>query len=129
MVKRNIVVIDEEKCTGCGLCVPNCPEGALQIIDGKARLVGELLCDGLGACVGQCPEGAMTITHGDVEEYDEGRVMHNVVKGGVNVIGAHLKHLQDHNQREYYKQAIRYLHNHNIPIPKEDQQERPSSEG
>ena len=58
---REIVNIDDEKCNGCGLCVPNCHEGALQIIDGKARLISELMCDGLGACLGHCPEGAITI--------------------------------------------------------------------
>ncbi len=57
-MKRKIIDIDEEKCTGgCGLCIPDCPEGALQIIDGKARLVSDLFCDGLGACIGTCPEG------------------------------------------------------------------------
>ena len=58
-MKRQIIKIDEDKCNGCGMCVPNCPEGALQIVDGKARLVGELLCDGLGACIGNCPEGGL----------------------------------------------------------------------
>jgi len=61
MAKRKIINIDESKCTGCGLCVPSCPEGALQIIDGKARLISDLFCDGLGACIGECPEGAITI--------------------------------------------------------------------
>lgn len=54
-MKRDIIKIDEELCNGCGLCVPNCHEGALQIIDGKARLVSDLFCDGLGACLGHCP--------------------------------------------------------------------------
>ena len=58
---RKIIKIDEEKCTGCGLCIPNCVEGALQIIDGKARLVKDAYCDGLGACIGECPEGAITL--------------------------------------------------------------------
>ncbi|MCU0641224.1 MAG: 4Fe-4S binding protein [Candidatus Margulisbacteria bacterium] len=61
MVKRQIVKIDEEKCNGCGLCIPNCHEGALQIVDGKARLVSEVFCDGLGACLGHCPQGAITL--------------------------------------------------------------------
>lgn len=61
MVKRKIIKIDEDKCNGCGLCISNCKEGALQVIDGKARLVNELACDGLGACIGHCPQGAITI--------------------------------------------------------------------
>lgn len=70
-VKRNIIKIDEDKCTGCGLCVPSCKEGALQIIDGKAKLVSEVYCDGLGACLGDCPEGALTIEECEVEEFDQ----------------------------------------------------------
>ena len=60
-VLRQIVRIDEEKCDGCGLCVPSCVEGALQIVDGKAKLVSEIYCDGLGACLGECPLGAITV--------------------------------------------------------------------
>jgi ferredoxin len=71
MITRNIVKIDEEKCNGCGLCVPSCAEGALQIIDGKAKLVSEIYCDGLGACLGECPQGAITIEQRTGEEYDE----------------------------------------------------------
>jgi ferredoxin len=70
-VKRSIVKIDEEKCNGCGLCVPSCAEGALQIIDGKAKLVSEIYCDGLGACLGECPQGAITIEERTAEEYNE----------------------------------------------------------
>lgn len=124
-MKRQIIKIDEEKCNGCGLCVPNCPEGALQIIDGKARLVGELLCDGLGACIGNCPEGAITIEEREAEEYQELKVMENVVKAGKNVLTAHLKHLKDHGQQDYLKQAMDYLKAHNISIPEEDKQMEP----
>ncbi len=116
-MKRKIITIDEEKCTGCGLCVPDCPEGALQIIDGKARLVGELLCDGLGACIGNCPEGALRIEEREAEPYDEYKVMENVVKGGENVIKAHFKHLYGHNETEYIKEAVRYLKDNNLPVP------------
>lgn len=74
-IKRNIIKIDEEKCTGCGLCIPSCHEGALQIVDTpngpKARLVKENFCDGLGACLGDCPPGALSVVDAEVEEYDE----------------------------------------------------------
>jgi ferredoxin len=68
---RKIVKIDEEKCNGCGVCVPSCVEGALQIIDGKARLISEQYCDGLGACLGECPEDAITFEDREAEEFDE----------------------------------------------------------
>ena len=69
-IKRKIIRIDEEKCNGCGLCVPACAEGAIGIIDGKARLVAEKYCDGLGACLGECPQDALTIIEADVEAFD-----------------------------------------------------------
>ncbi|MDD5435819.1 MAG: 4Fe-4S binding protein [Nitrospira sp.] len=68
---RKIIKIDEEKCNGCGLCVPSCAEGALKIIDGKAKLVSEKYCDGLGACLGECPQDAITIEERPAEEFDE----------------------------------------------------------
>ena len=69
-VFRQIIEIDEEKCTGCGLCVPACEEGAIQIIDGKAKVVAEKYCDGLGACLGHCPEGAIRVVEREAEEFD-----------------------------------------------------------
>jgi len=57
-MKRQIIKIDESKCNGCGVCVPNCPDGAIQVIDGKARLISDLFCDGLGACIRRVPYGS-----------------------------------------------------------------------
>ncbi len=76
-VLRQIIMIDEEKCNGCGLCVPACVEGALQIVDGKARLISETYCDGLGACLGECPQGALTIEERSSEQFDEEAVSHH----------------------------------------------------
>ncbi len=70
-INRKIIEIDEELCDGCGQCVPSCAEGALQIIDGKAKLVAEVYCDGLGACLGDCPTGALKIVEREAEDFDE----------------------------------------------------------
>lgn len=117
MVLREIITIDEDLCTGCGDCVPACPEGAIQIIDGKARLVSDLLCDGLGACIGHCPEDAITVEKREAEPYDEKKVMESIVKQGENTIRAHLQHLKDHNQQEFFDQAILFLKDNEIDIP------------
>lgn len=121
MTKRKIIKIDEKKCNGCGKCIPNCPEGALQIIDGKARLVSDLFCDGLGACIGHCPEGAITIEEREAEPYNESKVMENIVKQGKNTIKAHLKHLKDHGATEYYNQAVEFLKDKGIDNPLEEE--------
>ena len=117
MVKRKIIKIDADKCNGCGLCIPNCPEGALQMIDGKARVISDLFCDGLGACIGHCPEGAIEIEEREAQGYDERKVMENIVKGGKNVICAHLEHLDEHGETEYLKQALEVLKEKNMEIP------------
>ena len=119
MVKRNIIKIDDEKCNGCGACIPNCPEGALQIIDGKARLISDLFCDGLGACIGECPEGAIEVEEREAQKYDEAMVMENISRQGENTIIAHLKHLKDHNETGYYNDAVAYLNKNKIPVPAE----------
>ena len=114
---REIVNIDEDKCNGCGLCVPNCHEGALQIIDGKARLISELMCDGLGACLGHCPEGAITIEKREADEYDEAVVVQQIIPKGKNTMVAHLKHLKEHGETTFLKQAVSYLKIHSGEIP------------
>ena len=116
-MKRKIISIDETKCTGCGQCIPDCPEGALQIIEGKARLVSDLFCDGLGACIGTCPEGAISVIEREAVPYDEKVVMATIVRQGAPVIRAHLEHLAGHGQRELYAQAIEYLQEKAIAVP------------
>jgi ferredoxin len=69
MAKRQVIKIDQEKCDGCGLCVPSCAEGAIQIVDGKAQLLADKFCDGLGACLGECPQGALSIEDREAEEF------------------------------------------------------------
>lgn len=73
-VIRKIIEIDDEKCDGCGNCVPSCAEGAIQVIDGKARVIADKYCDGLGACLGECPQGALHIVEREAEEFDEAAV-------------------------------------------------------
>lgn len=114
---REIITIDEHKCTGCGLCIPNCPEGALQVIDGKARLINDLFCDGLGACIGNCPEGAITIEKREAEPYNERKVMANIVRQGDGTIAAHLKHLEDHGEKALLAEAKAFLQEQGIELP------------
>lgn len=117
MAKRKIIKINASKCNGCGLCLPNCPEGAIRLIDGKARLISDLFCDGLGACLGHCPQGAITIEERQAQKYDEKKVMENIVKQGSNVLRAHLVHLKEHAQDKYFKEALDYLKEKNILNP------------
>jgi len=128
-MKRKIISISEEKCTGCGQCIPDCPEGALQVIDGKARLVSDLFCDGLGACIGTCPEGAISVIEREAVPYDEKTVMANIVKQGTPVIKAHLEHLAGHGQTDLYNLAIEYLIETGIPIPEHTPPERRKPSG
>jgi NAD-dependent dihydropyrimidine dehydrogenase PreA subunit len=124
-MKRTVIKIDEEKCNGCEECVNGCHEGALQMIDGKARLVSELYCDGLGACIGTCPEGAIVLEEREAEPYSEIAVMERISKQGDKVILAHLKHLKDHNEMGFFGEGVKFLEDNGIkfdmsPLLKKD---------
>ncbi|MDO8586949.1 MAG: ferredoxin [Armatimonadota bacterium] len=93
-VLRQVIHIDEEKCDGCALCVPSCAEGALQIIDGKARLVSDKFCDGLGACLGECPQGAITFEEREAEVYDQSAVVDRLKTMGLEYV----PHSHDHDE-------------------------------
>jgi len=109
---REMVKIDENLCDGCAACIPNCHEGALQMIDGKARLISDLMCDGLGACLGHCPQGAITIEKREAEPYNETKVMEIMVEKGENTVVAHLQHLKEHQELEFLKEGVQYLKDH-----------------
>lgn len=128
-MKRKIIKIDEEKCNGCGLCIPNCPEGAMKIINGKARLINDAFCDGLGACMGHCPEGAISVEEREAATYDEFEVIKNIVKTDDETIKEHLIHLKEHNQMEDLEKAIKYLKDNNITVPDIETKEQPKFSG
>ena len=116
-MQRQIIRIDEDLCDGCGVCVEGCPEGALQMIDGKARLISEITCDGLGACIGECPQGAITVETREAAPYDERATLDNLLPLGANTLKAHLMHLHGHGQSAYLAQALAYLQELGHPIP------------
>jgi NAD-dependent dihydropyrimidine dehydrogenase PreA subunit len=120
---REVIEIEEGKCNGCGNCIPGCPEGALQVIDGKARLVADYLCDGIGACVGECPQDALHVTKKETGKYDEKKVIENIVGYGINTVKAHLKHLRSHGQADYLKTAYEVLKEKNITVKEDETKE------
>jgi ferredoxin len=115
-MKRKIIKIDEEKCNGCGLCIPECKEGALQIINGKVKLISDLFCDGLGACIGYCPEGAIIVEEREAEPYNEKLVLEKI-SAEKEVLAAHLLHLIDHNDKVHLAEALEFLAENNIQVP------------
>ncbi|MGL4851936.1 MAG: ATP-binding protein [Phocaeicola sp.] len=114
--KRKIISINEELCNGCGNCIEGCHEGALQLIDNKARIVSELYCDGLGACIGECPTNAITIEEKEAEPYNEVAVIERIAPKGEKTVLAHLKHLKEHGETLYIEQAVAYIKENKLPI-------------
>lgn len=127
-MKRKIIEIDQQKCNGCGQCATSCPEGAIQMVQGKAHVVGEFLCDGLGACIGECPVKAIQLIEKETEPYDEIKVMEKIFQKGENVVIAHLKHLYDHGQTTWYNHAKEYIKKIGINIDFENEIEKKKSE-
>lgn len=97
---RNIVKIDEEKCNGCGSCTIACAEGALQIVNGKARLISETYCDGLGACLGECPQGAIIVEERPAEDFSEVEVAKHRYETGSEPCGCQGTAIQEFGQTE-----------------------------
>lgn len=115
-MKRSVIKIDEALCNGCGSCVSGCHEGALQLINGKAVMISDLYCDGLGACIGECPTGAIELIEKETEPYNEIAVMERISVKGEDVIIAHLKHLKNHNEIEWFNQGIKWCEENNVKI-------------
>jgi ferredoxin len=104
-VKRQIITIEEGKCDGCGACVPSCAEGALRVVDGKARLMKQSFCDGLGACLGECPQGALHVVEMEVEAYDEPAVLGYLQQSSPELVEKHVAHLRAHGMASSYAPA------------------------
>ena len=116
-MKRKIIEIDEGLCNGCGNCISACAEGALQLVDGKARLVKEQFCDGFGDCLGECPTGALKIVEMDVPDYDPAITREHVLKsGGADAVRKFDEAAKAHEQKERMKAMTQHaFHGRGLP--------------
>lgn len=118
-MSRRIIVVDERRCTGCGLCMPDCPAGSLEVEDGRSHLVDERLCDGCGACVDACPKEALGIVACEARPFDQVRLMERIASRGEGAVRLYLEHLRVHGEAGLLGQAIGFLEEHGIPVPAE----------
>lgn len=119
-MKRQIIKIDDNLCNGCGQCALSCAEGAIRMVDGKARLVSEIFCDGLGACLGECLVGAISIEEREAESYDERKTLENLIPQGLEVVRLHLEHLKSHGEQKLYDEGLAVLKEKGIELPAPD---------
>lgn len=116
-MSRRIIVVDEQRCTGCGLCMLDCPAGSLEVEDGRSHLVDERVCDGGGACVGACPREAIEVVECEARPFDQVRLMERVASRGQGAVRLYLEHLRVHGEAALLGQAIGFLEEHGIPVP------------